>query len=380
MSFVTWRPESLRALRLTDLASYLRSRGWKQTQRLGDAGTVWELSCGDDEYEVLLPAHQRVADYVQRIADILETVAVVEARSVSEVVRDLEVASADVVRVRLTDDGLRDGSIPLDDGVQLVEKARDLVVAAACAAVRPRAVYHARRPERVGEHLKRVRLGQTERGSYTIIIRWQVPPRLVVQGQVDLFQEPFERQVTLTLAHAVAASTAAAQTAAATADWTPFNDAVPKGVSANLCEALAGLGGERADRSVDFRFSWSPVREVQEGTPCDVSVPAETLPILEEAARVFRDQSPRDGFELTGTVVGLRRDEGSPIGTVTVAGVVDGNMRKIRVALVDPDYDKAIEAHQGQETTRFSCVGELVREGRSFVLQTPRRVQVEDEE
>src|SRR5258707_6637833 len=40
-----------------------------------------------------------------------------------------------------------DGTVKIEDGVQLFERARDILLAAACATVKPRAVFHSRKPQ-----------------------------------------------------------------------------------------------------------------------------------------------------------------------------------------------------------------------------------------
>jgi hypothetical protein len=45
-------------------------------------------------------------------------------------------------------------------------------------------------------------------------------------------------------------------------------------------------------------------------------------------------------------VVKLEGLEGNPSGRVTVAGVVDENLRKVQIELPFAEYDLAIEAHR----------------------------------
>ena len=76
-------------------------------------------------------------------------------------------------------------------------------------------------------------------------------------------------------------------------------------------------------------------------------------------------------------MVGLRREEGATIGQVTVAGVVDGNLRKVLVNLSNEAYQIAIEAPRQQQP--ISCEGELIREGRSYLLRNPHNLTKEME-
>src|SRR5205807_2402444 len=130
----------------------------------------------------------------------------------------------------------------LDYGVHMVQGARELALAAACAAVRPRALYTSRKPQEAVNYVAGLRMGQTEEGSFVLTIQSPVPPR----SQSKLFEdlpepfgeEPFERRAVLTLATALSTVRRAVMTAAVSGDFQPFQDAIPAGVSANLCDAL----------------------------------------------------------------------------------------------------------------------------------------------
>jgi hypothetical protein len=373
-------PAILQALAPLELAAYLRSNGWKQVDRLGDKGSVWVLSRKNGkEYEVLLPLRKDLRDYVYRMADALRVLEVVEERSQLEIFQDLTTTGADVFRFRSLQPDAQDGTIPIDDGVELIRHARESMLAAACSAVDPRPYYPTRKPTQAVEYLQRVRLGQTERGSYVVTLVAPVPPDLAPDknGQAPLdIEDPFERRANIVLARAFAAIRDAAPEALASGEFAVFERAVSQGVSANLCDAVAAMAGGGGDgRDLEVSVTWSRLRPVEHDIPRRIQLSADAIPIIREAGRIFRETSPRETFELVGVVVGLRRDEGAPIGKVTVAGVIDGALRKIQLELGEPDYSQAVEAHK-QELV-VSCEGELVREGRGFSLRNPRNFRVE---
>jgi len=74
-------------------------------------------------------------------------------------------------------------------------------------------------------------------------------------------------------------------------------------------------------------------------------------------------------------VVALQRDEGAASGTATAAALVDGSLRKVRVALDGEAYALAIRAHQ--EECRVRCLGRLVKEGRGLILREPHRLELD---
>ena len=105
-----------------------------------------------------------------------------------------------------------------------------------------------------------------------------------------------------------------------------------------------------------------------------IKIPADYLPLLKEASRLFKETEPREEFALFGVVVKLDRRPGADSGEVTINSVMEERPRKVVLELTDPDYQTAIRAHQ--EMIPVSCTGELVKEGKSFRLRNPRQFQL----
>ena len=188
-----------------------------------------------------MPLQHETGDFALRVSEVLRTLEHVEQRSQLEILRDLRTSSSDLIRIRASASQTTTGSIPLDLGVRFVEEAREMMLAAACSAIDPRPYYATRKPVQANEYLSRVRMGQTERGSFVLTILSPVPPGLRPPEPLDgVLPDPFERKVSQTLASGLLAARLAAQRAAVSGDVQPFREAVPRGVSANLCDALVG--------------------------------------------------------------------------------------------------------------------------------------------
>lgn len=369
--------ESLRALRPLELAAYLRSRGWREVERLGERASVWRVEGGGEEMELLLPLDPALGDYLPRMAEAVSTLEATESRPASELLGDVAAATADTVRFRFLGPPSEQNPVTVEHGAHIHENVRELLLAAACAAVGPRTVFSARKPSRALEYLSTVRLAPAARGSYVVTVRSPVPPALAHPGvPLSEADEPFERRAITTLATALEGAHRAALRASSSAAFQPFHEEVGAGVSANLCEALAGLVAHGGARTCEVSVAAAPSRPGLAHR--HVSFTAEEAPLLREAARVFRARAPREDFELEGLVLRLERAAGASTGTVTIAGVVDASLRKVRVELEASDYSTAIEAHGEGRPVR--CEGELVREGRAYVLRHPRQFALEPEE
>jgi hypothetical protein len=370
---------TLRAVKPLELAAYLRANGWRQEADIGGGkGSLWLLHRSDgSEYDVTLPAKRDLADYALRMSEVLHTLAEVERRSQLDVLRDIETTTADLVRVRAPRRDTENGTLPLNQAVAFVEFSRDMLLAAACAAIDKRPFFAKRKTQQAMDYLGRVRMGQTERGSYVLTILSRVPPELrPAQGTLLPVEpeDPYERLVTLTLMNALEALQRATQDAAVGGDMTSFQKAVLKGVSANLCDAVVGLSAVSPGDGLDIQISWSRTRPVSGETPSRVVLGNDSIPIIEEAARQFREIAPLEDVEIEGFVTRLDRGREATEGDVTIEASLEGNLRRIALRLGTEAYSVAIQAHDERRPVR--CTGELVKEGRGCRLRDPRHFEI----
>jgi len=369
---------ALRALKPLELAAYLRANGWRQEADFSGKGSLWLFRTSDGaEFDVTLPAKRELADYTLRMSEVLRTLAEVEQRSQLDVLVDIQTTTADLVRVRAPSRDAENGTLPLDQAVTFVEHSRDMMLAAACAAIDKRPFFAKRKAQQAMDYLGHVRMGQTERGSYVLTILSPVAPELrPAQGSLLPTQpeDPYERLVTRTLMNALEALGQAARNAAVDGNMTSFQAAVSRGVSANLCDAVIGLSAVGLGDGLDIQVSWSRTRPAGRETPSRVFLGSDSIPIIEEAARRFREIAPLEDFEIEGVVTRLDRDPHATEGDVTVTGSVEGQLRRIVLRLGPETYSLAVQAHDERRPVR--CTGELVKEGRGYRLKDPRHFEL----
>ena len=365
--------ETLSAIRPLDMIAYLRSNGWDQAQLL-ERGAFWLKVKNGETFELLLPLDPTVRDLPYRMAEVLRTLEDAEGRSQLEIIDDVVMTSADVIRSRLPG-GQHSGEISVERGHLVYEQARNLMLAAACAAVEKRPLFAKRKPEQAMQFLEHARFGVPEGGSYVLKIISPVSPKLVGK---DLFgeeigEEPFERKAVRVLAQAVHALAVASRDVALTSGIEPMKAAVAQGVSANLCEAIVGLHEGGGERGVEFNFSWAPLRGAPSNVVSQVSITPDSIPIIGETARIFRETEAVESAEVLGIVNKLQH-QGGDQGRVTIAGSADGVARTVTLELSGPDHTLAVRSYE--DRIPISCVGELTREGRSWVLKNPREIEL----
>ena len=372
--------EAAKGVSPMDAVYYLRAKGWEQRSAVHGLSSTWELTADGEVFEVLLPMTLELDDYALRIGEMLSVLSAVEKRSQGQVYNDLQTVASDIVRIRFIDPELKDGTLPIEEYARIAQKTRDLMLASACAATEPRAFWPQRRPAIATEHVRRIRIGQSERGSYIVTVISRIAPQLCPGEQCSLLPDepPFERWVTETLARSLNALNCATERALLTQKMEPFYQAIDEGVSANLCDAVSGLAGEdEPRRDLEFSFAWSPVRPMFDEPARKVTFSSDRIPFVREAGRQLRDREPLQGFDLSGPVVKLERPETAETGRVTVIGFVEERQTRVLLELKDAQYHVAVRAHDGGLTIRTT--GTLVREGRSYVLKNPADLIIERE-
>jgi hypothetical protein len=182
-------------------------------------------------------------------------------------------------------------------------------------------------------------------------------------------RQRLERQVSLRLYQAVRAAHEAADAALLSANGLePFTAGVDQGVSANLCEALAGFGGS-AGHQFQISMTLAATRR-NAANLAPVRFRRDHLPVLKEAATELRARTPEEDVAITGEVVRLHR-EGQSTGEITLVGrIEDSDVLDLPIS----DYEAAMRAHQ--EMRQVMVRGSLIRRGARFYLSGPTGFRV----
>lgn len=372
--------EELSALRPEDVQLYLSSRGWKKETAASTAKATVYRFAQEPDAEVLLPSTRELADYALRMGDVAQMIAAVEQRSIREVLVDLSAPPADILRVGILAPEASLGTLPLDEGIRLVQGGRDILLAAACSAHHPQPFYPRQSFKEAMDFLATCRLGQTERGSFIATIIAPVPP-LIEQPSLfpdahppNVATEPYARRVTWRLMTGLKVVQDSIQ--AGTHDQ--MLQGVEAGVSANLCEAIASVKPPGDQSSLQIRITWARSRaNVPPEIPQSVTFSQAAFPIIEEVGRRLRERGTPKLDRIEGFVVSLRGEttllEGFE-GNVIIKSVIAGQSSRVQLTLNKADYAKACDAHR--DARRVAVSGVLHRGAKAFELLQPQNFHV----
>jgi hypothetical protein len=362
-------PEPTAGVDPADLSGYLESRGWRREGSFRGAG-VWEL---ESSGRLLIPDHREYQDDGELLQAAVRKLAVYEERPEQDLLLDITEPMVDSQYFRTHPDA-PSGTIPLPSGVRAIQGIQELMKnAARTVEDGPQLLFEGRRSGLVDRFLHQVALGTARPGSYVLTARVPVaapaPPQLSLWGEEQPQAERHElpgRAVLDQLSQAVAAARSAAdQVLERRPDGGPerldaFDDCVGQGVSANLCKALADLGGYDRDRPFEIGFRWA--RGLPGAEPRQPSVfTGRMTGILFRAGEELERLAKSGHTRITGDVETLdMRGEQRRIKLVGELRSRGGEPfhRALWVIVSPGQYDRAIEAQRAG--WRIDAEGRLV--------------------
>lgn len=370
---------ALSSLSIVSLRAYLASRGWNNEGQWGERpATIFAKEHNGQAWEIIVPHQDTLAGYAEGMAEAVAVLATVEERSQLDVFHDLAGAGADVIRVR-SSNGAAKEPLSLRRSASFLNDAYDLLAAAARSAERTRATYRGPLSADVAEFLDHVRPLPGYYESYELTLHSPVPAELETQMDLgDEFHAPFSRRATLRLAEALEYSSTAIAEVIADDPLESFRQAVPHGVSANLCDAVAELA--RKGDGVEIGLSWAGVRppSVHQTPTPTFRFSQHSADILTEAARSFRRNEPSLDESLIAQVVRLEREPEEFDGRATILYVMDGRPVRIQVEFEEETYEIVIRAFQQREP--ISVDGDIYRVGNTYELRNPRNLLLASEQ
>ena len=361
--------DALLAVSPDALSAYALAAGWRR----GEPYRVNSYSYGGKGLpEIIIPHTRNLGDYASVVANLIDTFAQLTEQDQTTVFRNLVTTDHDVVRIR-ADDIDHSGSLAVSAGADIIQCSRTLLLAAACSLDSPRPFYRTHEYKDANDYLNRVRLGQTDQGSFVVTLLSPVPltgttvPNLLDFGKS---REPFDRRVTKRLADALA-EVRLRIGADDAFDTRAFQASVELGVSANLCEALGKL--TKSLGKFEISVVWAR------------TYPSDSLRTVARfsnddglyvrmMATALRSQDRERDATISGYVEQLKRGEVDSGGTVTIRTWIEGRERSVNAILRSPDYARAIEAHQ--QGAEVVVRGDLVKSSRRWRLVDASIVKV----
>jgi len=286
----------LQSVKPMQVAKYLQGKGWYEESKIEESVSIWLYQNNGKKWSLDLPLKPELKRFPLHISQVLETLEKVEGRSQLEILRDIHNVSADVIRLRVNSPLVVNGSIPLNNALEILQNLKNLIFSAASSTINPQLNFSQPFPEAL-EYLTKLRLGQTEENSgYVFTVISQLPEEnTALNGEKATFStSPFERRVVLKLVEALETINALAEAE----KWEDFLGKEPQGISANLCDAVVALNESVGGEGIEINLSWSGLISVPPETSDVASatlrdrllLPPKIMSVLRQAAENFPKQ------------------------------------------------------------------------------------------
>jgi hypothetical protein len=346
--------------------TFLHRRQWKRVSQWGEFAFLYEKEISGRPRRVVVPNNSNLADYSSRMFELLVQLSDYEEVTIEQIVRGLVSTAYDVFRVKATESD-EFGSVPLAAGEKLFESGRDVLVAAAAheASHRPDRVRAGRVPDAAKEYIDRVRLGQTEKGSFVLTL---LSPYLYDPIETpQLFDQPFGRRVCERLGRAFAAVTLAISEAPNRGVAT-FEDGVDAGISSKLCRALSEIA--LASDGAELSVAWSAEKPSTQEVRLNLDRHSGTL--LAEASEYLAVKAAPETTHIEGTITGVMESTNDLEGVVKILARFEGGNRVVQTRFNADQRATIFRAFQEKALFSISLVGELNRATRPWSLDAPR--------
>ena len=346
---------ALKVISPAALRVYACSLGWIKKEPYDKYSDVYDAK---RKPEIVLPKTKRLGDYANVVSQLIKIFAKVVKKDELSVYHDLLTTDRDIVRIRVAGGDV--GSLTMADSVELIHGAYDMLLATACSLWDAKSLYRASDSKNAVDLLLKTHFGQTVQGGFVVVILMPVIPVSSAKDSDDKSngEEPIGRRLTMRLNEALLTVRKVTESMVTDMSDPFFEKIIDKGVSANLCEALARLITPFKELDINLSLAQTRLGKLAERSVKFAQSDAE---ILSEVARSFRDRNPEHDFRCEAIVERLKRDEKKSEGTITVKTQVDGRSRSVVTMLKQSDYEKAVSAHEKKATIFLE--GDLERKG-----------------
>jgi len=358
-------PEMTKLVTPRAIKNYATVLGWRQVP--GINGTISVYHRPDSElHQLIVALDESFDDYGERVAEAIRKLAAFENRPPLEVLNHMLLPPSDVFRFQETGPDTEASTLPFQQAVDFLEGTRSMLLSTAHSILHPQPSHPRLSRTEAQQFVRKCRLGQTERGSFTFTLAC---PLDFVPGTQSR-QEPYGRQVTHGLISSLAgiARETEANRVDDLADLTKYPH-----LSANFFEAILLLrpSGDRSILRVSVDWSKAVLPPEGEQQRKVVQLRQECFEAAEYLAPKLR-AVPVPALETFVGFVEVLRGQAGPDGTMAGEVVFSitldgGELIRARADLSAPDYQIAGDAHLKHEPVYF----------RAYLIRAPRNNRVE---
>lgn len=340
-----------------DVTEWLRIHGWSRSGSLGDIAERWQSGVGD----VLVPMLTSSPDFTLRWSEMLGHLAEDFNLDQAGVLLAVTKAGSDIAEFRAV--GHIDDSLPLGDAATLIDSVRRAMQASANSALQPRSYFGHSIPEAARDHARHVRMGQTRRGSYVVPVISRLPILQPIDADdavlfEDVAYQPFARNAMLRLAEGLTQLRELTH-GAGEPTRSQITESIGRGVSSELCDAVANSLETESITDLDVSFTWAERLPTPSASKA-VKLESGSVHLIRQVGDTLRGEPVVGSQTVVGYVKRLDRGEDDEVGRITLRILDNDKARNVTLELNDEAYHIAGEANTDRRMV--SATGVLHRE------------------
>lgn len=290
----------------TDLKDFLKSRGWKLIDEAFKDGLY---AFNHEQYkrrQLIFPINDSELDYKDCIETTINKLVDIENTSLRFIMTELFEMKDDAIGFRIVDHRDENAFIPLNYAVKAINGAKDMLLSAACSALKPQVHHPKMNRKEAQELIDKSRFRHTEVGSF--IIKVSTPVKSM-DLQTDVFKNtPFVRQATLIINKSISQLVTAIQTDKIEQLITDVKSEEKPLLSSNICKALINFQEENDKSDLHLNFKWASIIERPSNIVDSIKIQKDYYSRIEDIRKELKTQE-RDREDIfIGTVAALAGD------------------------------------------------------------------------
>lgn len=361
--------QSLESVSISALKSYVSDQGYVYREQWGTHLSRFSKKIGAREIDVFIPTSPTIRDFKRRINDLVETLSAQSKVSRDRILRDLVNSGYDIVRIA-ANEGEHEATLGFDAAIDLLQGGYALIDSCAVVAASTTliAAIRGRRTDAVRNYLDKIRVGQTEVGSFVLTLLMPSDFDSVEVPNLENIAGTFGSRVVDRLS--VALSTADLATKAIGDSSHGFAQG---GLTANFSGAMHRMLASAGDIIITLDnslISTKPKRAKR------FKFRSESADRFKEIEQYLKPVELKGRHTLAGEILNIKEPKGKKSGFFVMACDVDGEDRSVRVKYNRSQRVFLMNAMNNKGVSLLSVSGNLVSKNGKLNLEDPNEFQV----
>ena len=346
-----------------ELCKYLKDLYWLEFSLNNNSKIkIFQKEKDSELLQVKVPLEKSFNDYNEIMLQTCKTIAYFQNKSLEQTILELLNPLSDIIRVRINNNNIENGSILFEDAINLYDNAKKLISSTAMSLYSNSPLCKGKLPEQVQHFIDNCRYGQTEIGSYVVSI---VCPFLKETNnghiQLSLFSDEDEcahsitRKITKKL---IKDLYNVKSTIDSGEDLDKLINAPSNNININFLDALKNLNISAKDSHLEITTKWAPTIKPDENIQSFVSFTNDYYNPIKTKVDYYKNNIHHSELEIIGKIKSLSSEpviEDRNSGIITVVALIDEKKRVLKIKLNKEHYQSAINAHKLGKYVKINC-------------------------